>query len=111
MNTIYIATSIGKDIRTRSFFRRDIENLLNHNESVTLDFSEVIFISRSVADELYNVLEDYPLVQLDNLERDVKMMYSVVERARKQPRHYDDNNIEIIKLHTLKEMDEFFSSF
>lgn len=110
MNTIKIAISIGKDIRTRSFFRHDIEGLIDSNECVTLDFSGVSFISRSVADELYNILQDYPSVQLCNMEKDVKMMYSIVERGRKRPRHYQTNDIEIVKLNTLEEMDKFFSS-
>ena len=66
MDIINIASYIGKDIRTRSFFRHDIEELIKNKESVTLDFSEVTFISRSVADELYNVLEDYPDIQVCN---------------------------------------------
>ena len=110
MDIINIASYVGKDIRTRSFFRHDIEELIKNKESVTLDFSEVTFISRSVADELYNVLEDYPDIQVCNMEKDVKMMYCIVERGGKQPAHYETSDIEIVKLNTLDEMDKFFSS-
>ena len=108
---VSISTSIGSDLRTRSFFRRDIEKLISNNSGeIIMDFSEVRFISRSVADEICNVLSDHPNLSAVGMLGDVYMMFSVVRRGREQPRIYPTGNIKVIDFNTLDEMDEFFSS-
>ncbi len=109
MRTIIIAKEIGTDLRTRSFFRRDIEVLLTHMQSIVMDFTGVIFVSRSVADEIYNVLEDYPNVSVCHMEGDVEMMFSVVKNGRNTPREYKELNITPIKLNTMEDLQSFFS--
>ena len=50
--TVSIGSVIGDDLRTRSFFRRDVEKVSSAcNYDVTLDFSRVKFMSRSVASD------------------------------------------------------------
>ena len=111
-NVILIASLIGNDLRTRSFFRRDIEKLTRpYNYIVTLDFEGVQFVSRSVADELCEILHDYPLMKSTGMTGDVKKMYDIVVRGRELPRVYSEVNIEIVHLSTMKEMEDFFSSF
>lgn len=109
MKTIMIYREIGTDLRTRSFFRRDIEGLLNHDTQIVIDFSGVTFVSRSVADEICNVLADYPNLSLRNMAGDVKMMYDVVVRGRSAPRRYDDLNAKHVTLRTMEDLQSFFS--
>lgn len=110
MKTIYISKQIGTDLRTRSFFRRDLENLLPANSmEIELDFSNVIFISRSVADELCNILLDYPSMHISGMEEDVEMMYKIVVKGRNQPREYPTTNTQVYHLKSMKEMADFFS--
>ena len=109
---IYISKSIGTDLRTRSFFRRDFVKLVEHAKGeVVADFTNVVFISRSVADEIYNLLCDYPNVKIQGLSGDAEMMYSIVVKGRNNPRVYPNSRIKVIHLETLEDMDKFFSSF
>lgn len=112
MKDINILSNLGNDLRTRSFFRRDIEGLLNNeDDKIVLNFSGVKFISRSVADEIYNVLCDYPNTTIEGMSGDVLMMYSVVSRGRKQTRIFPSGDINVVHLRTMDEMNSFFSKF
>lgn len=112
LHTIQIRSLIGDDLRTRSFFRRDIEKAsCLYNGDVELDFNNVNFMSRSVADELCNILEDHSLIKVSGMSGDVKKMYDIVVRGRKNPRHYDNVKTEAVELSTIKDMEEFFSEF
>lgn len=111
-NVISIASLIGNDLRTRSFFRRDIERLTSPcNHIATLDFNGVRFVSRSVADELCEILQEYPFMKSTGMTGDVKQMYDIVVRGRKSPRVYPEVNVEVVHLKTMKDMEEFFSTF
>lgn len=109
--TLQISSLLGIDLRTRSFFRRDIEKIISRCVADTvLDFRGVIFISRSVADELCNLLDDHPYLTVTGMERDVRMMYEVVVRGRNQPREYPPSNAKVYHLNTFKEMQDFFEA-
>lgn len=108
---ISISSCLGNDLRTRSFFRRDIERVLDsYNDDSTLDFSGVVFISRSVGDEICNLIVDHPLLSITGMEGDVKMMFDLVVRGRKEPREYPHMNAKVYHLKTLKDMQEFFEA-
>lgn len=109
MRIITIAKELGTDLRTRSFFRRDIDALLTHVQSIVMDFAGVVFVSRSVADEIFNVLEDYPNVSILHMEGDVEMMFAVVKNGRSTPRKYNDLNTSSVQLKTMDELQSFFS--
>lgn len=110
MNKIIISNEIGTDIRTRSFFRRDIERLIRPiiSDNVVLDFENVNFISRSVADEICNILKDYPSLSITGMTGDVEKMYMVVDEGRSKPRVYSELDAEVYHLRDMKELTEFF---
>ncbi len=110
-NTIHISTHLGNDLRTRSFFRRDIERLIDkeHQNSI-LDFTGVEFISRSVADEICNLIADFPSLSIIGMDGDVRTMYELVLRGRIQPREYPNLNAKVYHLKTFKEMQDFFEA-
>ncbi len=110
-NNIIITTHLGKDLRTRSFFRSDIERLIDKDyQDSILDFSGVEFISRSVADEICNLLIDYPSLSISGMEGDVKNMFELVVRGREEPREYPTLNAKVYHLKTFKEMHDFFEA-
>lgn len=109
---ISVKDSIGADLRTRSFFRRDAERLLaQHASEVEFDFRGVEFISRSVADEICNLLVDYPGLAVSGMEGDVEMMYRVVVRGRNTPREFPSNDIKVYHLRTMQEMSAVLCAF
>ncbi len=109
--SIIVSIHLGNDLRTRSFFRRDIEQLIDKDHlNDVLDFSGVEFISRSVADEICNLLADYPSLSISGMEGDVKSMFDLVMRSRKEPREYPTLNAKVYHLKTYKEMHDFFEA-
>ena len=42
---------------------------------------------------------------------DVKKMYDIVVKGRMSPRVYSEVNVEVVHLKTMKDMEEFFSTF
>lgn len=109
-NIISVISTMGDDLRTRSFFRRDVENLIRrHNTSITLDFNGVLFISRSVADEIYNVLQQYREMAIKGMTGNVKTMYDLVVKGRLNPRVYPEINATVVQLTNMAEVNDFFS--
>lgn len=94
-NIIKIAERIGTEISTRrmvELFERD----LSHDDEYLFDMSGVSFISRSAADEIYNIAYcDYHVV-LANMEPFVKKMMDVVSVGRFSPRKHDDERLKVI---------------
>lgn len=111
-NIIPISALMGIDLRTRSFFRRDIEHSSSvFDYNVVLDFADVQFISRSVADELCEILSQYPQMKTIGMDGDVRKMFDIVKTGREKPREYTDTNAKVVHLRTQKDMDAFFSTF
>lgn len=58
--------------------RRHMREIINESNR-TLDFSNVDFISRAVADEIYNQVDnENSNIKIENLNEDVKKMLDVV---------------------------------
>lgn len=58
----------------------------NRSSAAVLDFSEVLFISRSFADELLNVIEEFEdngkKIYLLNIKPEIKKLISIVKRSK-----------------------------
>lgn len=106
---ISIIEKMGTDLRTRSFFRRDAETIILPIEGeIIFDFSGVEFISRSVADEICNLLEDYPDLSIRGMAGDVEKMYRLVVEGRCRPREYSEMNAKVVHLKNMRELSDFF---
>ena len=57
---------------------------------------------------MYNVSLDFPKMTIANLEGDVKKMYEVVVRGRKNPRVYEDTNFKTVKLDSIEDTIRYF---
>lgn len=60
----------------------------NRSSLVVLDFSEVMFVSRSFADELLNVIEGFDengkKISFSNIKPEVKKLISIVKRTKEK---------------------------
>jgi hypothetical protein len=96
---IKVAKAISTDIRCRN--NADIlRAIINSSDDVTLDFSDVVFVSRSFADELCDIIEHTTAnVKTCNTCSLVTNMLKVVSdnRNKKRTRHIDNSNIFICK--------------
>ena len=112
METILkIAELISSDIRLRSnasIIRKAIEGI---EGGIVLDFAGVTFISRSFADELYNVMQENKNISLNNKGEVVSTMMEAVETGRKTKRVYHSEDAEMIVCNDMESLSKVLSTF
>jgi len=84
----------GAELRTRMMMEQFAQRLQPEN-SYLLDMSGVESISRSAADELYNITHDPKNVEMINLSPFVQKMIDAVILGRFQPRQLRQNQTPI----------------
>ena len=87
---INIRATYGTQLHTRQMVER-LAATLNHEDSYLLDMQGVEQISRSAADELYNLTHGTMHIDLINLEPFVEKMLSAVTKGRFLPRQHTDD--------------------
>ena len=97
---INIQEQFGAELHTRQMLERLTKSLQANNEYL-LDMSGVEQISRSAADELYNLTHSDIRVDLINLEPFVEKMLSVVIKSRFLPRQHTADDMPIIHCETI----------
>lgn len=109
-SVIKIVDLINADIRSRNNAERIRGSVSNETERYLLDFSKVKFISRSFADELCNILENYHNVAImeDTMDSEVKNVYFIVKRSRTTERRRSNTSEEVVRLKNAKEVFNFF---
>ena len=90
-----IAELISSDVRSRSNAGILQEAIKGINETIVLDFTGVVFISRSFTDELCSILDKRVNIRLSNTSELVQSMIDVVSSARKKQRVRLKDNSEI----------------
>lgn len=75
-----------------------------------MDFSNVTFISRSFADELCDIMDEYSGVRLMNESPLVERMINIVMTCRKRIRQRNTNTPSIENLNTMEEVSRFFAT-
>lgn len=108
--TLKIADLISPDIRSRAnmnIIRSAIDGI---KEGVTLDFSGVIFVSRSFTDELYNVMKENKNVSLVNMSDFVKSMLEAVTDGRNSKRVFRQNESEIKEFKDMSSLSSFLAT-
>ena len=70
-------------------FREEAKNLegiakrkLRHSNSVSFDFSNVKFLSRSFADELLNTLSQEKRIKIINLSPDLQKFLKIIKKTK-----------------------------
>lgn len=86
MRTIILKDICGAEVLSRANVRKLYEVV--NNDTEILDFSDVTFISRSVADELCNLPEKFPFLEFSGMNEEVEMMHNIVSKGRDVKRVY-----------------------
>ena len=97
---INIQEQYGAELHTRQMMERLAASLLPENEYL-LDMSGVEQISRSAADELYNLIHSEMHVDIINIEPFVEKMLSAVTKGRFLPRQHIAGDMPIIHCATI----------
>lgn len=111
MNKIFkISDLISTDIRSRAnanIIRSAIDGV---ESNIVLDFENVKFISRSFADELYNVMNEHHGITLINETDFVKSMIDAVIQGRKNKRIASEDTSEIKEFKDMKSLESFLAT-
>ena len=97
---INIQEQYGAELHTRQMMERLAATLQPENEYL-LDMSGVEQISRSAADELYNLTHSDMHVDMINIEPFVEKMLSAVTKGRFLPRQHNAGDMPIIHCATI----------
>ncbi len=104
---IKIAEIIGTDVRSRSnagIIQAEIDGEVNE---VTIDFSNVTFVSRSFVDELCNIMDKCDNVKLKNMTSFIQSMVDAVKQGRNQKRVRNNDNSEIKEFEDIESLSSF----
>lgn len=97
---INIQEQYGVELHTRQMIER-LTASLNPEDSYLLDMQGVQQISRSAADELYNLTHSTIRADLINLEPIVEKMLSAVTKGRFLPREHTAGDLPIVQCDTI----------
>lgn len=97
---INIRERYGVELHTRQMIER-LASSLHPTDSYLLDMQGVQQISRSAADELYNLTHSAIHVDLMNLEPFVEKMLSAVTKGRFLPRQHTAGDLPIVHCATI----------
>jgi hypothetical protein len=97
---IDIREHYGVELHTRQLIER-LAASLNPADSYLLDMQGVQQISRSAADELYNLTHSTIQVDVINLEPFVEKMLSAVTKGRFLPRQHSAGDVPIVHCDSL----------
>lgn len=86
MDVIYLKDICGIEVLSRSNVRKLYESV--NDDTSAIDMTDVSFISRSVADELCNISEKFPLIKFIGASEGVDTMLSVVRKGRSSKRNH-----------------------
>lgn len=109
--TLKISEIISTDIRSRANINIINSALDGIKGNVILDFSNVTFVSRSFADELYNLLNENKNLSISNMTDFVSSMYNIVCEGRKSKRVFESQQSEIKEFDDMNSLAVFLSHF
>lgn len=108
--TLKIATLISTDIRSRSNADK-IRSAIGHaKDKVVLDFSDVTFISRSFADELYNVADEHGNLHMANMNDMVNSMLNAVYSGRHRKRSINTDKSDMKSFCDMESLSAFLAT-
>jgi len=90
MKTIKLKELFGTEVLSRASIRRIYDFV--DDETTSIDMSGIQFISRSVADELCNVTDEFNKLILTNMLDKVSKMISIVSKGRKAGHQFYSRN-------------------
>lgn len=108
---VNIAELVSTDIRSRyngNILRAAIDG---EEGRITFDFSGVTFISRSFADELYNIINENKNVTVANMCDFVSTMYDTVVKGRTSRRRDEHGNSQMLEFKNMESLSKYLKTF
>ncbi len=105
-----ISELISTDIRSRVNANIIREAINGTKDKIVLDFSGVVFISRSFTDELYNIKSEKADISFTHVSDIVQSMIDAVFNSRKHKRNYSNNNSEMKRFNDLESLSSYLST-
>ena len=108
---IILSQELGTDIRSRKS-AQIIEKIISPvQDSVIIDFKSVMFISRSFADELLNIINAHKSqdIRTTNMCNNVQLMFNTVKesRSKKHVKPTSENKINIFSFENINSLSSF----
>jgi len=108
---IILSQELGTDIRSRKS-AQIIEKIISSvQDSVIIDFKSVMFISRSFADELLNIINAHKSqdIRTTNMCKNVQLMFNTVKesRSKKHVKPTSENKINIFSFENINNLSSF----
>ncbi len=94
MNTIIVKDVLGTEVRSRISITAIKQQIVKGERNI-IDLTGIVFISRSFADELYNLEQDYNNVFFIGENENVGKMMKVVWEGRQKKRVRAEGHITI----------------
>lgn len=108
MERISIKDVVGTDVRSRISLDA-VKALMTHGGEYVIDMEGVTSISRSVADELYN-LQDYGAVRFEHQTEFVQRMMSIVWDGRSKKRVREEEDVEMMDMTSIEDFSRYLLS-
>ena len=107
--TIKLSDIYGTDLYTRSRASDIRDNITDDATEVSFDFEAIGFMSRSFADELYNIMADRSDVKFcfENCCEEVELMLTKVADGRSRERKRGISNARMYEFKDMRSLSEF----
>ena len=109
MERISIKDVVGTDVRSRISLDA-VKALMTHGGEYVIDMEGVTSISRSVADELYNLQQDYSAVRFEHQTEFVQRMMSIVWDGRSKKRVREEEDVEMMDMTSIEDFSRYLLS-
>lgn len=110
-NIIYISEFVGANLNSRLAVRNMRDDIIKENiEYVIIDFSNVVFASRSFMDEFYNVmiLNNNFSVEVINLPPEINSLLTIIKSNQHTSRTYKKSNVKSFS--TVNEVNNYLNT-
>ena len=110
MKTIKFKNIFGSEIRSRNAIDAIVSKMKDPQDDYIFDMDGITFISRSFADELYNLKMNYDKVMFVNRSNNVCQMMDVVWKGRQTSRVREQGYIEVENKKKIEDFKNFLMS-
>lgn len=105
MRSLIISRILGCELRSRNSARKLVSEI---TFDTTLDFQSVVFMSRSFADELYNIRLEFPGIGFMNMSSDLQQMFKAVSMGRQIKRNRNLKQGDVEDISSMKDLKQYF---
>lgn len=108
--TYHLSSEIGTELLARSKAAALAVKIEKEEGNVTLDFMNVMFVSRSFADELCNINDAFKnRISFVNMSKDIEDMINTVAEIRTRGREKGHNPARFLDFDDVESLSEFMA--